>query len=58
MTCIVTHIYREGNQVADSLANIGLTLDSFVIWDHVPLFANESYGRNKSGLPNFRFFTL
>lgn len=30
MNCIVTHIYKEGNQVADSLANFGLTLNSYV----------------------------
>jgi ribonuclease HI len=30
MHCMVTHIYREGNQVADTLANHGLNLNSIV----------------------------
>lgn len=55
MNCIVTHIYREGNQVADSLANYGLTSNSFEVWEGVPGFASESFARNKIGLPNFRF---
>lgn len=33
MNCIVTHIYREGNQVEDSLTNFGLSLYSFVLWN-------------------------
>lgn len=28
MNCIVTHIYREGNQVADILVNQAVSLDS------------------------------
>jgi ribonuclease HI len=30
MNCVITHIYREGNQVADMLANHGLNLSSMV----------------------------
>jgi len=55
MNCIVTHIFREENQVANSLANHGLTLDTFVFWSSIPLFAMESYVKNKNGFPNFRF---
>ena len=55
MNCIVTHIFRERNQVADSLANHGLTLDSLVCWSNIPSFAMESYVKNKHEFPNFRF---
>ncbi|GAU48375.1 hypothetical protein TSUD_405370 [Trifolium subterraneum] len=33
MNLLVTHIYREGNDCADTLANIGLNLDNFVFWN-------------------------
>lgn len=55
LNCIVTHIFREGNHVADSLANFGLTLNHYEFWSNIPLFARKSYVRNKIGLPNFRF---
>lgn len=58
MNCIVTHIFREGNQVADSLANYGLTLDFFFSRSTIPLFARESYVKNKTVFPNFRFSSL
>jgi hypothetical protein len=32
MNFIVTHVYREGNVYADSLANIGLKLTNFSFW--------------------------
>jgi len=51
MNCIVTHIYREGNQVADSLADFGLTSDHFIFWDDTPWFTRKSYIINKIGLP-------
>lgn len=54
MNVIVTHIYREGNQVADLLANHGLSLPSIVYWDDIPLFAKDCYDRNKQGTPSFR----
>ncbi|KAK2424264.1 hypothetical protein QL285_034644 [Trifolium repens] len=54
MNCIVTHIYRDGNQVADSLANHGLTSSSLVFWNDPPLFISDSFNRNKQGLPCFR----
>jgi len=55
MNCVVTHIFRESNQVADSLANYGLISNFFEFWEEVPGFASESFARNKIGLPNFRF---
>ncbi|CAJ2659028.1 unnamed protein product [Trifolium pratense] len=47
MNDIVTHIYREGNQVADSLANHGCTLSSFTFWYHAPDFIKVSMLNNK-----------
>jgi len=38
LNCIVTHIYREGNQVADLLANHGLTLTSIFYSQEAPTF--------------------
>jgi ribonuclease HI len=55
MHIIVTHIYREGNQVADLLANYGLTIPSIILWDFAPLFIRDCIVRNKQGIPNFRF---
>ncbi|MCI20530.1 ribonuclease H protein, partial [Trifolium medium] len=36
MNFIVTHLYREGNSCADTLANLGLNLDAFCWWDVPP----------------------
>jgi hypothetical protein len=54
MNLIVSHIYREGNQVADLLANYGLNLTSFVFWIDTPLFISDWVNRNKVGIPSFR----
>ncbi|KAK2364421.1 hypothetical protein QL285_089294 [Trifolium repens] len=54
MNIIVTHIYREGNQVADLLANYGLTIGSFVFWDDTPLFVRDCVAKNRQGFPYFR----
>ncbi|CAJ2670608.1 unnamed protein product [Trifolium pratense] len=35
---IVTHIYIEGNQIADSLANHGCALSSFTFWHQASVF--------------------
>jgi ribonuclease HI len=51
---MVSHIFREGNQVADSLANFGCTLPSSVCWFHAPDFLNVSLEKNKLGFPSFR----
>lgn len=52
---IVTHIYREGNQCADSLANIGLALSSHFWYSSVPSQVYAEFVWNKLGYPNFRF---
>jgi hypothetical protein len=57
MNCIVTHTYREGNEVADLLANHGLSLNAFCFWQETPLLVRNCCVKNKLGLPNFRFST-
>jgi ribonuclease HI len=51
MNLLVTHIYREGNDCADTLANIGLNLDNFIFWNEAPVEICVSLSRNKLGLP-------
>jgi ribonuclease HI len=54
MNCIVTHIFREGNSVADLLANHGLTSNVSTSWSSVPLFISDGLSKNKLGSPCFR----
>ncbi|KAM1078104.1 hypothetical protein ACFX19_025815 [Malus domestica] len=49
-----SHIFREGNCLADAFANFGAMNSSFTWWDSVPDFANASYRRDCVGLPFFR----
>lgn len=51
----VTHIYREGSVCADRLASYGLHHQGFTWWDSFPSFIGEEFGRNRLGLPNYRF---
>jgi ribonuclease HI len=37
MNFVVSHVYRERNQCANRLANIGLGLDIFTFWNELPL---------------------
>jgi hypothetical protein len=48
---MISHIFREGNQVADSLANFGCTLLDPVL---PPGFIIDSLEKNKFGIPSFR----
>jgi hypothetical protein len=54
MNLTVSHVYREGNHCVDGLANIGLNLDCFTIWNEIPHDIRESFVVNKLGRPNFR----
>nr|ABD32287.2 Polynucleotidyl transferase, Ribonuclease H fold [Medicago truncatula] len=60
MRFCATHIYREGNTCADSLANFGLTLSSLdLFWfDTVPDFVRGECIKNRLGMPNFRYITF
>ena len=55
MNYLVSHIYREWNQVADLLANYSLTIPSINVWQEVPMFSKDYYIKNKLGWPNFRY---
>src|ERR1044072_5737997 len=57
MLFVVSHIFREGNTCADSLANVGLNshVNLLVWWNSVPDFLLDEYTRNRLGMPNFRF---
>jgi ribonuclease HI len=58
MDCVITHIYREGNQPADILANHGLTIHNLSTWEEAPLFLHASLERNKFGFPCFRHYLM
>jgi len=58
MNFIISHIYREGNQCADRLAALGLTIQNLTIWSDVPLDIREFYVKNRLGMPNFRFINF
>jgi hypothetical protein len=50
-----SHIFREGNRVADTLANHGIHSSGLIWWDlpldYILSFCNHDW----LGLPNFRF---
>lgn len=46
---VVSHVYREGNTCADALANIGLSLNTFVYCSTIPLNVRGDYVKNKLG---------
>jgi ribonuclease HI len=58
MNFIATHIFREGNDSADSLTNVGLVLSNIVYYWETPPCIINSVHRNKLGLPSFRFSTF
>lgn len=43
---MITHIFREGNAVADSIANERFLLSDFTWWYSIPDAAMEAYLRN------------
>ena len=42
----ISHIYREGNKVADRLADYGATHVGSFWWDFIPDFAADTYARD------------
>jgi hypothetical protein len=50
LNSMISHIFRKGNQVADSLANFGCTLLDPVL---PPGFIIDSLEKNKFGIPSF-----
>lgn len=57
MNFIISHIYREGNQCVDHLANLGLSCNVPSIWMQIPNSLTSFFVQNKLGIPNFRFIT-
>jgi ribonuclease HI len=55
MNFYVSHIYREGNHCADKLANLGLSLNVFSWWNHVPPLLLDDFGKNRFGMSYYRF---
>jgi len=49
-----THVFRKGNNCADTLANFGLALSHLTIWLHALDNIRESFVKNKLEIPNFR----
>lgn len=58
MNFIISHIYREGNQVEDTLANKDLTLNTLHVWNETPRFIIENYVKDRLSLPKFRFVSF
>ncbi|XP_019430046.1 PREDICTED: uncharacterized protein LOC109337520, partial [Lupinus angustifolius] len=54
----VSHIYREGNACADSLAKFGISSNTYTWWNSIPTFIHSHFYRNWLGLPNYRFLNL
>lgn len=50
-----THIFREGNKIADALANQGTSCSELMWWDEPPPFILLSYNNDVRGMPQFRF---
>ena len=50
-----SHIFREGNKVADALANYGTSLSAQEWWDTPPPFVLSYCNSDILGLPQFRF---
>ncbi|KAK9930542.1 hypothetical protein M0R45_027578 [Rubus argutus] len=55
MSVKISHVYREGNQVADCLANFGVDQVGTLWWDSCPPCALSAYCHDLVGLPNYRF---
>ena len=52
MNIVVTHIFREGNHVADALANAA---GDFQWWNSMPDFISSAVYRDIAGVSFFRF---
>lgn len=55
MNFMATHVFREGNVCADILANVGLSLSHLTVWLNLHDSIREVFGKNKLGMPQFRF---
>ena len=55
MQVYVSHIYREGNQVADQLSKLGLNFPNLKWWTSFPPQIAHQIGRDHDSRPNYRF---
>ncbi|XP_062005969.1 uncharacterized protein LOC133723163 [Rosa rugosa] len=55
MTFHVSHIFREGNKVADKLANYGALHDGAVWWIVLPSIITSEFGHDYSSRTSYRF---
>ena len=55
MTFYASHIYREGNAVADNFANIGLSSPTLVWHDSPLLVARTALFLDYASFPGFHF---
>jgi len=55
MNFIASHVFRDGNQCANILANFGLASNHLTMWLVVPNCIRVHYVQNKLGMSNFRF---
>lgn len=55
MTFYASHIYREGNLVADNFANMGLSSPSLTWHDSPPMAVRATLFSDYVGLPGYRF---
>jgi hypothetical protein len=55
MNLMVTHVFREGNDIADTLATMGLNVPNLMYFTEPPFCILNSLTKNKLGLPSFRF---
>lgn len=58
MNYYVSHVFREGNQYADGLANIGFYVNHFTLLQTIPASLQVVFVRDKLGWPNFRFVKI
>ncbi|KAM1025174.1 hypothetical protein FF1_038322 [Malus domestica] len=55
MHVFVSHIFREGNSVADALANFGADRDAYYRWYNVPSCVASAYIHDLSASTSNRF---
>lgn len=51
----VSHVFREGNQAADALANLGLQQINFTWWDSHPAAIDRFINHDIGEFPSYRF---
>ena len=51
----VSHVFREGNVVADRLSSMAISLSVATWWDSYPSSCNALMAHDAMGLENFRF---